>query len=347
MLFDSEFGVETYTFFQDLVADGLAVNVGENPQGTDNLFKLADATEPAAMTIFTSAGISSVIQVLSGGLIPGFAAPDLGIGRLPSPGGVTVGGASLWLVEDQPAEEIAATWDFVQYLVSAQTQSDWANGTGYVPINEDAVDLAPLADTYTNDPRFRVPYDQLVTGETNEATAGPVLGPARQIRGVVATALPAGRAQQRRRPAGGPVVGGRTRPTPSSPTTPSGRGRAERRRAATRRATVAGSKPRRQAPGSRQAAHAGDHVVEVVPAAQPRSAAARRRRRRSGPGRPAAGAELRARARPQHPPDRGDDLQHRRAGPGADVVGRRQRPALLEPAAAPSTWASARSPTWM
>ena len=32
VLFDNEFGVETYTFFRDLVADGLAVNVGENPR---------------------------------------------------------------------------------------------------------------------------------------------------------------------------------------------------------------------------------------------------------------------------------------------------------------------------
>jgi sn-glycerol 3-phosphate transport system substrate-binding protein len=189
VLFDGEFGVETYTFFRDLVADGLAVNVGENPQGTDNLFKLADASEPAAMTLYSSAGIATVIQVLSGGLIPGFAPEDLGIGRLPSSGGVTVGGASLWLVADQPDEEIAATWDYIQYLVSAATQSEWANGTGYVPINEEAVDVAPLSDTYANDPRFRVAYDQLLAGETNEATAGPVLGPSRQIRGVVAAAL--------------------------------------------------------------------------------------------------------------------------------------------------------------
>jgi sn-glycerol 3-phosphate transport system substrate-binding protein len=189
VLFDDEFGVEMFTFFQQLVEDGLAVNVGENAAGTDNLFKLADAEEPAAMTIFSSAGLASVIQVLGGGLIPGFGPEDLGIGRLPTPGGVTVGGASLWLVEDQPAEEIAATWDFVQYLVTAQTQSTWANGTGYVPINNGALELDPLAATYTTDPRFQVAYDQLVTGETNEATAGPVLGPARQIRGIVAASL--------------------------------------------------------------------------------------------------------------------------------------------------------------
>ena len=157
------------------------------PQGTDNLFKLADATEPAAMTIFTSAGISSVIQVLSGGLIPGFAAADLGIGRLPSPGGVTAG-APLWLAGParrgdrrhlglHPVPGLGP--DPVRLGQRHRLRAD----------QRDAVDLAPLADTYTNDPRFRVPYDQLVTGETNEATAGPVLGPARQVRGVVATAL--------------------------------------------------------------------------------------------------------------------------------------------------------------
>jgi sn-glycerol 3-phosphate transport system substrate-binding protein len=189
MLFDSEFGVETFTFFRDLVADGLAVNVGENSQGTDNLFKLADAEAPAAMTIFTSAGVASVIQVLGGGLIPGFGPDDLGVSRLPSPGGVTIGGASLWLVEGQTPEETAAAWDYIQYLVSAQAQADWAAGTGYVPINEESPELPPLADTYATDPRFRPAFDQLLEGETTPATAGPVLGPAAEIRVVIARAL--------------------------------------------------------------------------------------------------------------------------------------------------------------
>lgn len=191
VLFDNEYGVEIYTFLRDLVADGLAVNVGENPAGTDGLFKMADATEPAAMTLYTSAGVASVINVLAGGLVAGFGPEQLGIGRLPSDGGVTVGGASLWLVADQPDEVIAASWDYIQYLISAETQSAWAVGTGYVPINEDAIEIAPLADTYASDPRFRVAYDQLVAGETNPATAGPVLGPMRQVRGTTAAALQA------------------------------------------------------------------------------------------------------------------------------------------------------------
>lgn len=189
VLFDNELGIETYTFLQDLVDDGLAVNVGENASGTDGILKLADADEPAAMTLFSSASMTSALNALGGGLIPGAGPEDMGIGRLPTGGGVTIGGAALWLVEDQPAEEIAAAWDFIQYLVSAETQSTFAAGTGYVPVNEGAVELDPLATIYANDPRFRVPYDQLVTEASNEATAGPVLGPSRQIRTIVAAAL--------------------------------------------------------------------------------------------------------------------------------------------------------------
>jgi sn-glycerol 3-phosphate transport system substrate-binding protein len=189
VLFNSEFGVETYTFLEQLVADGLAVNVGENPDGLDALLKMADTTEPAAMAIYTSAGVSSVLGFLSSGQVPGLGPDELGIGRLPSGGGVTVGGASLWMVADQPDEQIAATWDFIEYLLSAEAQSQWAAGTGYVPINSGALEVAPLSDTYAADPRFRVAYDQLVDGETNAATSGPVLGPLREIRGVIASVL--------------------------------------------------------------------------------------------------------------------------------------------------------------
>jgi sn-glycerol 3-phosphate transport system substrate-binding protein len=188
-LFNSEFGVDTYTFLQDLVTDGLAVNVGENPDGLDALLKMADQNEPAAMAIYTSAGVSSVLGFLSSGQVPGLGPDELGVGRLPSGGGVTVGGASLWMVADQPDEQLAATWDFMEYLVSAEAQSQWAAGTGYVPVNTGALEVAPLSDTYATDPRFRVAYDQLLDGETTPATAGPVLGPLAEIRVIVASAL--------------------------------------------------------------------------------------------------------------------------------------------------------------
>ena len=98
MLYNNPVGQSLLTLMQSMVADGLAVNVGDNAGGIDNLLKLADNAEPAAMTIGTSAGIGGVLAVLAGGQFPQIAPDDLGIAAMPGPDGkpgALVGGASL------------------------------------------------------------------------------------------------------------------------------------------------------------------------------------------------------------------------------------------------------------
>ena len=95
-----------------------------------------------------------------------------------------VGGGSLYIVDDKGDEKAAAAWDYIQFLVSAQSQSTWAAATGYVPIREDALELEPLATTYRSDPRFKVAYDQLLSGVDDLAAVGPVLGPLHEVRSV-------------------------------------------------------------------------------------------------------------------------------------------------------------------
>ena len=80
VLYDGPAGVELMTAVQSLIADGLAVTVGDNPSGQDALLKLADPDDPAAMTIATSAALGTVISVLDGGLIPGITSAELGVG---------------------------------------------------------------------------------------------------------------------------------------------------------------------------------------------------------------------------------------------------------------------------
>ncbi len=120
MLFDNELGVELMTFLQDMINDGLAVTVGDNPGGQDAFFKLADPTAPGAMTMSTSAALGSVIAALGGGLVPGLGPDDIGVGPMPGPGTtpqVQVGGASLWIVADKAPEEAAAAWDYITFLL--------------------------------------------------------------------------------------------------------------------------------------------------------------------------------------------------------------------------------------
>jgi sn-glycerol 3-phosphate transport system substrate-binding protein len=189
VLYDGPFGVDVITYAQSLINDGLAVTVGDNPQGQDTLLKMADPNSPAAMAIATSAALGTVLSALDGGLIPGITSADVGVGPMPGPGetpSATVGGGSLYIVADKGDAQAAAVWDYIQFLVSAESQSKWAASTGYVPMREDALGLDPLAAKYRSDPRFKVAYDQLVAGKEDLAAVGPVLGPLREVRAVTA-----------------------------------------------------------------------------------------------------------------------------------------------------------------
>ena len=195
VLYNNETGVELLTFLQQLLADGLAVNVGDNSgTGYDNLLKLADEQQPAAMTIATSASLGPVLEVLGTDQFPGISANDVGVGPMPGPDGAPgalIGGASLWVVDHDDPVRAAAAWDFITFMVSTESQSTWAAGTGYVPIRSDALDVEPYASTVAADPRFAVALAQLESSPDALTSAGPVVGPLREIRSVLASAVAA------------------------------------------------------------------------------------------------------------------------------------------------------------
>ncbi|MEO5900672.1 MAG: ABC transporter substrate-binding protein, partial [Ilumatobacteraceae bacterium] len=193
VLYDDADGVNLLTQLQTMINDKLAVSVGDNASGFDNLLKLGDKTEPAAMTIATSAALGSVIAILkAGGQFPGIGPEDIGIAPLPGPDGAKgaiVGGASLWMSNSGDPAKIAASWDFEKFMVGAQQQSEWSSTTGYVAVRNDAATLDPLKTTLATDPRFAVALDQLNLLGDAPTSAGPVLGPLREVRTVTAQAV--------------------------------------------------------------------------------------------------------------------------------------------------------------
>jgi len=192
VLFDSPTAVALATELQSVVRDGAGIYIGENPSAQDNLLKLADSSEPATMTIGTSSALGPVLQFVAGGIIPGAVPEDIGVGPMPSPNGapgVLIGGAALWLTAGRGDEKVAAAWDYITYLVSPQVQSEWAAATGYVPINAQALSFEPIKSLYETDPRFAVPYEQVVAAADDPAFRGPVLGPMREVRVTAAAAM--------------------------------------------------------------------------------------------------------------------------------------------------------------
>jgi sn-glycerol 3-phosphate transport system substrate-binding protein len=195
VLYDDATGVSLLTFIQQMITDGLAISVGDNSTtGFDNLLKLADNTEPAAMTIATSASLGPVLDVLAGGQFPQIGRDDVGVGVMPGPDGkpgALVGGAALWVVDTGNDVKTAAAWDFTQFLTQAQQQSQWAAVTGYVPVRADALDIDPLKTRLADDPRFAVAYTQLAESPDVPTSLGPVLGPLREVRTVTANQVAA------------------------------------------------------------------------------------------------------------------------------------------------------------
>ncbi|CAB4363046.1 MAG: extracellular solute-binding protein [Actinobacteria bacterium] len=192
VLYNNQTGADLLTFLQTMINDGLAVSVGDNAGGQDDLLKLADAKEPAAMSIHTSAALGGALSILASGTFPNLKDTDLGIGPMPGPDGkpgALIGGASLWPVDSGDDVKTAATWDFIQFLVSAEQQSEWASVTGYIPVRTDALSVDPYKTKLATDPRFSVAYDQLKASPDALTSAGPVVGPLREMRSVLAQAI--------------------------------------------------------------------------------------------------------------------------------------------------------------
>lgn len=187
VVYDDDAGREIFRWWDEMVHDGLALDVGYKEGNIDHY--LAVGNSNAAMTIDTTAALGTISQLLGSGQ---FEHVELGVGPMPGPegdGGVLVGGAALYIVNKSSAAEQEAAWRFVQFLDEPENQAQWSASTGYIPLRKSAVDLPAVEQRWAEEPGYRVAYDQLVTGPENVATAGPVIGAYRDVRTAAVDAI--------------------------------------------------------------------------------------------------------------------------------------------------------------
>jgi sn-glycerol 3-phosphate transport system substrate-binding protein len=181
--FDSDEGRAVFDFLGGMVADGLASpNPRQGPSQFDNILGIGSHNH--AMTLDSSAALGTIYDVLGSGQ---YADVEIGVGPMPGrtdAGGVTVGGAALYISATEPANQ-AAAWDFMSFLTSPESQSRWAAATGYIPVRTSAVDLPEVQERWSAVPGFKVAYDQLVDGADSPATAGAVIGDYEGVRRAV------------------------------------------------------------------------------------------------------------------------------------------------------------------
>ncbi|MGI6403572.1 MAG: ABC transporter substrate-binding protein [Oscillospiraceae bacterium] len=103
-------------------------------------------------------------------------------------GGVSVGGGSLWLMDNGDDNKAAAAWDFIKFVTSAEEQAKWSMGTGYLPIRKSALELDFYKDYLTNtNPELIVAIEALQNSKPN--CAGAVMGVFPQARVIIENAI--------------------------------------------------------------------------------------------------------------------------------------------------------------
>jgi sn-glycerol 3-phosphate transport system substrate-binding protein len=178
-------GKKIWTWWKQMVDDGLALNTGATLGSTDHLFAIANGN--AAITIDASSVLGPAYGVLSTGQFPGVELSVWPLPALTPGGGVPVGDGSLWIPKATSAKKKAAAWELIKFLDDpAQIASLTVSSEGgYIPIRRSSLKDPALQALWAERPFLKVPYDQLAAGPDNATTQGSVIGAYQGVRSAV------------------------------------------------------------------------------------------------------------------------------------------------------------------
>lgn len=156
---------------------GYAPNVGKGGDAG-----LADfSAGKSAITLGSTASLKQILQDVDGKFEVGTAYfPKV---KPTDEGGVSIGGASLWALDNNDPKKLRATWEFVKFLISPESQAFWNAETGYFPVNVDAHDEDVFKENIEKYPQFETAIDQL--HDSAPQYAGALLSVFSEARAIV------------------------------------------------------------------------------------------------------------------------------------------------------------------
>ena len=141
--------------WKKLVDSGLVANFGRNGDAVTDSF----ASGKVAMTIASTASLTDIKSKINDTF-------ELGTAYFPAvsstdKGGVSIGGASLWIMDKGDDDKAKAAFEFIKFMVSADVQAQWAQATGYFSVNKEAYEIPSMVEYLNNNPEFQTAIDQL------------------------------------------------------------------------------------------------------------------------------------------------------------------------------------------
>jgi sn-glycerol 3-phosphate transport system substrate-binding protein len=181
-IFNKDEGVKFLDWWKKLYDEGVMGNFGRKTADTQNAF----AAGKSAMFIDSTAVLRGLVDGVNGKF-------EIGTAALPkregAPGGVIIGGGSLWIMKDQSDKKQKAAWEFMKFVSEPKQQAFWHTATGYFPVRTKAYDEQTLKDYDAKYPQFATAVKQLHDTKLNEATSGAVIGVFPEARATIETAV--------------------------------------------------------------------------------------------------------------------------------------------------------------
>jgi sn-glycerol 3-phosphate transport system substrate-binding protein len=177
-------GVDTLTWWKNMLDNKLALNFGRVSADAQKSF-IAGKT---AMLTGSTGALRGLVDAAKGKF-------EVGTGFFPIPegstkdGGVAIGGASNWIMNNKSQEEQDAAWEFIKYLSSPKVQAFWHISTGYFPITKDAYNEQIVKDNLVKYPQFNAAIEQLHQAKSNFASQGASVGVFQEMRNFYASAV--------------------------------------------------------------------------------------------------------------------------------------------------------------
>ncbi len=167
--------VNILTEWNELYESNTAPNVGR--QGGQPEFVAGQS----AMTIGSTASLKTILNEVGGKF-------EVGTAYLPAvsetdEGGVSIGGASLWALDNEDPEKAQAVWEFTKYMISPEVQAEWNKATGYFPITTAAHEEEVFKNNIAEFPQFQTAIDQL--HDSNPESQGAFLSVYPEARQIV------------------------------------------------------------------------------------------------------------------------------------------------------------------
>lgn len=160
--FDKNGTMKTFlTEWENVLKTGAVQTVDEGTQARDEFIAGTSAM------LFTS---NNVLETMFGvAEEKGF---ELGVAPLPKvmaadKGGVCPGGSSIYVLNRDDDQKIAKAWEFAKAWVSPDYQTEWALGTGCIPVNGKSMETDEMKAYTEKRPEFYIAFNAMMNSNPN------------------------------------------------------------------------------------------------------------------------------------------------------------------------------------